>query len=87
MPWRRSWSIERVSDLDAVAVTAFTPGAETAGGMLFTPGNLRLQFPGGRQVDFSFGVGGAELTLLRAEAEAVMKTLAASAMSGDIPAR
>jgi hypothetical protein len=79
MPWLRSWSYEHVSDLDAVSVAGFEPGSLPAGGMLFTPGNLRLQFAGHRQMDFWFGVDGSELRVLRAEAEGVVNALAASA--------
>ena len=86
MPWLGAWSIEQVSDLDAVAVAAFTTGSLPAAGLLHTPGNVRLRFSGHRHMDFSFGVGGAEQSLLRAEAEAVVKALATPAMSGDVPA-
>jgi hypothetical protein len=86
MPWLRSWSFEHVSDVDAVSVTGLAPGSLPAGGMLFTPGNLRLHFSGNGYMDFWFGVDGSELRLLRAEAEAVVNALAASATSGDISA-
>jgi hypothetical protein len=86
MPWLRSWSFEHAYNLDAVAVVGFEPGSLRAGGMLFTPGNLRLHFSGDGYRDFLFGVDGSELLLLRAEAEAVVKAVGTSAISGDIPA-
>ena len=87
MPFLRSWSVEHVSALNAVSVIAFAPGSLPAGGLLFTPGNLRLHFSGSGYKDFWFGVDGSELPMLRGEAEAVVKALPASAISRDAPAR
>jgi hypothetical protein len=87
MPWLRSQSMVHVSDLAAVAVSAFVPGSLPVGGLLFTPGNVRLQFLGLGYMDFWFGVDGSELGWLRAEAEAVVKALGGVPTSGDIAAR
>lgn len=75
MPWARSWSIERESDLVAVGVSGLSPATQPAGGLLSKPGSLVLRFDGGREIEFVFAVGGDDLPRLQFEAESVASAL------------
>lgn len=75
MPWRRTWSIERVADRDAVTIAAFTPGRLRAGGISAAAGNLSLLFSDGRRLDLPFGFEGTDLAALQTEAGAVVQEL------------
>jgi hypothetical protein len=48
------------------------------GGMLSEPGNLSLEFPGGRRFDLLFAYEGTDLAALQDEANAVARELGAN---------
>jgi hypothetical protein len=75
MPWARSWSLERGSELAAVAVSGLERATQPGGGLLVKPGSLVLRFGGGRDVEFVFGVGGSDLPRLQFEAESVASAI------------